>query len=126
MRPFNRFLLLQVPGWLIVGLLLAALGFRHLVPAWGCGVLFMAWIVKDLVLYPFTSRAYGPPLGPGARLIGQRGVAREPLDPEGYVEVRGELWHAEARTRVPPGALIRIEAVRGLTLIVVEDRREAM
>jgi membrane-bound serine protease (ClpP class) len=52
-------------------------------------------------------------------LVGQVGVAREPLSPEGQVQVQGELWRAVARgAPVAAGARVRIVDVQGLTLTV--------
>jgi membrane-bound serine protease (ClpP class) len=52
-------------------------------------------------------------------LLGQTGVAREPLAPEGQVLVQGELWRAVARgTPVEQGARVRVVDVKGLTLTV--------
>jgi membrane-bound serine protease (ClpP class) len=44
-------------------------------------------------------------------LIGEVGVARSDLDPEGKVFVHGELWHAEAGTMVPAGSRVRVVKV---------------
>jgi membrane-bound serine protease (ClpP class) len=58
------------------------------------------------------------PVGAPA-LLGQTGVAREPLAPEGHVLVHGELWRAVARgTPVEAGSRVRVVDVNGLTLIV--------
>jgi membrane-bound serine protease (ClpP class) len=53
-------------------------------------------------------------------LIGQVGVVRQTLDPEGLVFVHGELWRARtAGGAVPPGEPVRVEGLDdGLTLRV--------
>jgi membrane-bound serine protease (ClpP class) len=53
-------------------------------------------------------------------LIGQVGVVRQTLDPEGLVFVHGELWRARtAGDAVPPGEPVRVEGLDdGLTLRV--------
>jgi membrane-bound serine protease (ClpP class) len=53
-------------------------------------------------------------------LVGQIGVVREALDPEGYVFVHGELWRARTNgDSVPPGGSVRVEGLDdGLTLTV--------
>lgn len=51
-------------------------------------------------------------------LIGELGVVRSPLTPEGMVFVHGELWRARARTELPVGATIRVLHVQGLFLEV--------
>jgi membrane-bound serine protease (ClpP class) len=52
-------------------------------------------------------------------MVGQTGVARSPLSPEGQVLVQGELWRAVARgTPVEEGVRVRVVGVNGLTLTV--------
>ena len=55
-----------------------------------------------------------------SELIGQVGVVRQALDPEGIVFVHGELWRARTSgDPVPPGEEIRVEGLDdGLTLRV--------
>jgi len=62
-----------------------------------------------------------PMLGaPG--LIGETGVAREPLAPEGQVAIHGEIWRAVVEGEaVDAGARVRVIAVDGLTLKVVKN-----
>ena len=51
-------------------------------------------------------------------LLGQVGIARGALAPEGQVMVQGELWRAVARTPVEEGSRVRVVDVNGLTLTV--------
>ncbi len=51
-------------------------------------------------------------------MIGEIGVARTQLEPNGKVFVHGELWNAVARTSVAEGTRVRVSAVDGLHLIV--------
>jgi len=51
-------------------------------------------------------------------LLGQVGIARGALTPEGQVLVQGELWRAVARTPVEEGSRVRVVDVNGLTLTV--------
>jgi membrane-bound serine protease (ClpP class) len=55
-----------------------------------------------------------------SELIGQVGVVRQALDPEGFVFVHGELWRARTSGEpVPPGEEVRVEGFDdGLTLTV--------
>jgi len=59
------------------------------------------------------------PLLGASGLIGQTGVARGALEPEGQVSVQGEIWRAIADRPVADGARIRVVEVQGLTLRVV-------
>jgi membrane-bound serine protease (ClpP class) len=51
-------------------------------------------------------------------MIGLVGVARTDLNPAGKVLVRGELWEARAKERIPKGARVRVREIEGLTLVV--------
>lgn len=51
-------------------------------------------------------------------MVGEIGVARTPLEPNGMVFVHGELWNAVARTTVPEGARVRVKSVDGLHVMV--------
>jgi membrane-bound serine protease (ClpP class) len=51
-------------------------------------------------------------------MVGEIGVSRTALEPEGQVLVRGEYWDAVASSNIPAGAHVRIKAVAGLKLLV--------
>lgn len=51
-------------------------------------------------------------------MIGEIGVSRTALEPEGQILVHGEYWDAVASTNVPAGAQVRVKAVSGLKLTV--------
>lgn len=51
-------------------------------------------------------------------MIGEIGIARTELGPNGKVFVHGELWNATARREVPQGTRVRVSGVEGLQLIV--------
>jgi membrane-bound serine protease (ClpP class) len=59
------------------------------------------------------------PLLGASGLVGQTGVARGALQPEGQVSVHGELWRAIADRPVADGAPVTVVEVQGLTLRVV-------
>jgi membrane protein implicated in regulation of membrane protease activity len=112
---FRRYLLFQIPGWVI-----AAVVLNLLLPRWTAVLLLTLYMLKDFVLYPWLRMAYDTetPIG-GAQLVGQTAVTRDNLNPKGYVFVRGELWRAEARPApVPANTLVRILHANGLTLLV--------
>jgi len=52
-------------------------------------------------------------------LVGETGVARGALEPEGQVSVHGEIWRAIADRPLADGAPITVVDVQGLTLRVV-------
>ena len=51
-------------------------------------------------------------------MVGEIGVTRTALEPEGQVLVRGEYWDAVATVNIPAGARVRVKAVTGLKLLV--------
>jgi membrane-bound serine protease (ClpP class) len=58
-------------------------------------------------------------------MLGQTGIARGALSPEGHVLVQGELWRAVARgAPVEEGSQVRVVDVQGLTLTVEKAGKE--
>lgn len=51
-------------------------------------------------------------------MIGEIGVARTALGPDGKVFVHGELWNAVSRKQIDEGTRVRVAAIEGLHLIV--------
>lgn len=95
-------------------------GFRIswwvLVPTVGATAGLFAFVVTAGV----RALARRPLLG-SSGLIGQTGVARGRLAPEGQVTVQGEIWRAVSEEGpVDEGASVRIVDVQGLTLKVVK------
>jgi membrane-bound serine protease (ClpP class) len=102
-----------------------------------------AWIAAaagaGLVLAGFAVFAGGraararaaPPRSAVQDLVGATARVRTPLDPEGQVFVDGALWHArldpehQPQLGVPAGRTVRVDGVRGLTLIVHPEPEEA-
>jgi membrane-bound serine protease (ClpP class) len=62
-----------------------------------------------------------------SEMLGQVGVVREALDPNGLVFVRGELWRARANgDPLPAGTPVRVEGIEdGLVLEVVPIEQPA-
>jgi membrane protein implicated in regulation of membrane protease activity len=123
----GKYALLQLPGFLLVALLLAGA-----ICWWGISThvalcLLALWVLKDIALFPLLRVAYERSGGGGGAeaLVDARGVASETLAPAGYVRVGAELWRAELASddgeAIPSGAPVRVRAVRGLTLIVEPD-----
>jgi len=57
-------------------------------------------------------------------LVGETAIAQTPLDPEGVVFVKGELWKASAENgRIEPGEKVTITGVEGLKLRVVKGSK---
>jgi membrane-bound serine protease (ClpP class) len=85
------------------------------VPTVGSTAALFLWVVAAGV------RALARRASTGAAgMIGETGVARGALAPEGQVAIHGEIWRALAEG--PPlaeGARVRVVDVQGLTLKVV-------
>lgn len=58
------------------------------------------------------------------KLLGQTGIARTDLCPEGSVFVGGEDWTAHSREYIPAGSVVRVLKRDGLVLEVEKNRTE--
>jgi membrane-bound ClpP family serine protease len=120
--PFARYVLLEIPGWIVAAVVLVLLARSGRLEASTAWMLLAIWIAKDFALYPVLRVGYqhSAPDGSGS-LVGALGTARERLDPSGYVRVGSELWRAELAQGQPPveaGGSVRVVAVHRLTLRV--------
>jgi membrane-bound serine protease (ClpP class) len=117
-----KYLLFQIPGWVIAAIVLTVLWHWQLFPYWLALLCFAAWVVKDMLLYPLCRNAYESDGKSGAqRLVGMHGVAAEDLKPEGYVRIRGELWQAVAEPAgqfIAAGTRVEIVDSRGMEVFV--------
>ena len=125
----RRYVLYQIPGWLLAIAVAVALHYRVDLPTvWGIG-LVAAWAIKDAALYPLLRASYeANSLSAIERLIGLEGVAVEPLAPQGYIRVRGELWlaqHHPPLSEVNRGHRVSVCGVRGTVLLVQSTAYEA-
>ncbi len=127
-RVIRRYVLIQVPGIVLLMLALYLLRRWVQIPLWVAGAVVVLWVVKDIVLFPFVWRAYDKyDRGDADAMVGQRGTAEETLSPTGYVLVRGERWRAEVAEghgSVAKGEGVRIRGLRGMTLLVEAERDE--
>ncbi len=116
----GKYLLLQSPSWVLLGLGLVVARRWVEIPLWLCAVLLGGWVAKDLILYPFVWKAYTSGEKPRPS-PGSKGVVIQDLSPSGYIEVDGELWRAEVsdeKGNIPEGKWVRVREVRGFTLMV--------
>jgi membrane protein implicated in regulation of membrane protease activity len=112
-----RYLLWQVPGWLVVTLVFMLLELGLGLPWWVAPAGVGLFVLRDLALYPAMRAVFTP--APPPHPIGERGLAVEALHPEGLVRVRGELWRARALGGdVEAQQEVVVTEARGLTLLV--------
>jgi membrane protein implicated in regulation of membrane protease activity len=124
-RTLRKYVLFQIPGIVLVGLLLIGLRAAELLPTVTAVLFFFGWCAKDALMYRFVRSAYepGPPHGTAA-LVGMRGVVVDDLDPKGSVRLGAEHWTARPAGGVSSlsrGSLIRVVSVDGFTVTVVGD-----
>ena len=122
MTTLLRYTVLQIPALACVAVLAFALWRFAGLSGWVAVAAVLLWAAKDVAFYPLVRGAYaGGAASETARLVGRCGVARQPLDPSGYVAIGSELWRAEIETGatpIDPGKTVRVVGARRLTLIV--------
>lgn len=70
-------------------------------------------------LMTLVLRAHKNPVASGVEaMVGEIGIARTPVGPDGKVFVHGELWNASAKGEIAAGSRVRIKSVEGLRVIV--------
>ena len=122
-----RYALYQLPALVVLILILVFVRRWVDLPGWLGWGLVALWVAKDVVLFPFTWRAYdrsGRQRVDLTQMVGALGIAEERLAPSGFVRVRGELWHAEVEGGGPPverGEAVRVRDIHGLRLLVVPE-----
>lgn len=123
MSVFRRYLLIQLPSWVLAAVILYALSRWAGLPPLAGVILWIAYLAKDLLLYRFLRSAYEPGPSPGPeRLVGLRGRAESDV----WVRVNGELWEAfpgKGSPRFQQGDPVIVEAARGMRLMVRVRRR---
>lgn len=127
MPVWLRYSLVQIPGLLGIGALAVVCvtqGWFAL--HWGVA-LFLAWLAKDLLLYPlvrrsFIRRAADAHLPQPGELV----TVERALSPEGFVRIGPEIWKArtEDHSTVPVGASVCIISRKGIFLTVRATRTE--
>jgi membrane protein implicated in regulation of membrane protease activity len=121
LRQFGIYLLLQIPGYVLAGLVLWLLVERGGLPAGWAALALVAWVGKDLALYPAMRRVFQPSRLGGDAVVGAQGVVEAPLNPRGLVRIGGELWRGEPLRpgeSLPAGMRVVVRDIRGLTVYV--------
>ena len=122
MSTWTRYLLFQIPEWIITGAIAIALWRWQVIPLWLSVTGFVAWVCKDLALYRYVRLAFERDHRVGAALlVGHKGTTSGKLAPNGYVRVRGELWRAVAHQDDPEiaaGTAVEILSADGMEVVV--------
>lgn len=71
-------------------------------------------VVSSLAFRAYRSR---PKVGMEG-LMGEIGLVKEPVDPEGLIVVHGEYWRARSTEKIEPGEKVEVEGADGLILKV--------
>lgn len=90
------------------------------IPLAGLIAMMVAWGAFSVFTYQMGSRALRrKPVIPLLPMIGSRGKVVSPLDPEGLIKIKGELWVAKsAGERMDTGEEVTVVGQNGLKLIV--------
>jgi membrane-bound ClpP family serine protease len=132
-RPWSthalvKYTLLQLPVIVLITIVLFVMRQWVTIPVWLIWCIIGLWTIKDIVMFPVVWRSYDQsrPEDPTS-IIGMRGITKDRLAPEGYVQVRGELWRGEVMKDSPPieqGEYVRVIEIQGLTIFVQPEDGE--
>ena len=86
--------------------------------------LMVAWAAYTVITYRMGSRALKRKSVAGLTdMVGSKGKVVTPLDPEGMVRIKGELWKSRSvGGRIDAGEEVMVVAREGLRLIVRRDK----
>jgi membrane protein implicated in regulation of membrane protease activity len=119
-----KYTLLQFSELAVIIVLLILV--RNLInyPLWVVWLAIPLLIVKDIIMFPFTWRAYDK-ANPNT-MIGEEGTVTDKLSPSGYVRIQGELWRAiviDSSSVIEVGETVTVRNIDGLTLHVQSESR---
>ena len=120
-----RYSLLQLPAICLLFIGLVLVQRWVFVSDWVFWGSILFWVSKDIILFPFTWRAYDWESANGDRsMVGARGLTKDRLAPAGFIQIRGELWKAEVwggGRPIEKGEKVKVREMKGLTLYVQPD-----
>lgn len=93
------------------------------IPVPGLIALMVAMVVYSVISYRLVSRSLKkrPVIGLPA-MIGSNAKVIHPLDPEGLVKIKDELWQAKSKdNKIDAGEVVTVIGQDGLVLIVQRD-----
>jgi membrane protein implicated in regulation of membrane protease activity len=115
--------ILEVAVWLIVAFVILPLfGIRL---EWWVVVAFLALeLAVSLFTYIMGRRALSKRLDYGPEsIIGSEGIVSTPLNPTGYIKVKGELWKASCQYDLKTDDEVVVTGIKGMKLSVVPKDR---
>jgi membrane-bound serine protease (ClpP class) len=122
----KRYVLFQIPAIVILTLLYFLINEFYPIPVLIFLVFIAIWILKDIILYPFTWKAYDVRrTSIEQALVGEKGIVIKSLNPEGHVRIKGEIWKAQIQSggaNIKKGSKVIVERANGLKLIVAPDK----
>lgn len=125
MHVVIKYTLLQIPGTVLLVIVLILVQKWAYIPPWLFWTIVAAWIAKEIVLFPFVWRSYDSSGNEAGReMLGRKGFVEEALNPSGYVRIYGELWNAkirEGREAIEKGDTVVVREINGLTLLVERE-----
>jgi membrane protein implicated in regulation of membrane protease activity len=126
-RTLLKYMLFQIPDLAVLVLLLIYVRRWLELPVWLDYALILFWILKDAFMFRYAWRAYDSDSRRNP-IIGATGIAEQRLAPSGYIRIKDEFWKAELMDRdreIAKGEPVRVREVKGLTLIVEPESKEA-
>lgn len=109
-RRIRTYVLLELGEFLLLIFFLVMISYFIRIPLWVIIAIPAGKFLKFLFVYPIVRRSIKQPLHSGIEsLIGMRGLTVEAIDPEGYINARGELWRAVSNdASIPAGAKVEV------------------
>lgn len=100
----------------------AALLLFYFLPLWTALPIYIAILAVGIYYNAVMFWAmHAPPRTGLEAMVGEYAFVKADLDPEGTVEIRGELWSAAARNaKIAAGREVKILKAQGMVLIVEE------
>jgi len=100
--------------------------FGIVIPLWALALMMIAWGTYSYVSYRLCKKALDRKVtSPGEAMIGCQGQTKTCLDPDGIVQVQGELWNATtADSMIQSGEDVIVQGISGLTLFVAPLGRD--
>ncbi len=119
-----KYTLLQLSELAVIVFVLVLV--RHWInyPVWVVWLTIPLLIVKDVIMFQFTWRAYDK--ANQNAMIGVEGTVTDKLSPSGYVRIQGELWRAiviDSGSVIEEGETVTVTNIDGLTLHVQSESR---